>query len=545
MEDSYAQSSALEDFRLARLKASLQDVFARLTGSSRELLSYDEVRQKLKAVESSVHQRKEIPLEAIVGSVGRYKDFTKDFLPRSDSDKQRWTAVKKAMLSPQGVPPIEVYQLGEAYFVKDGNHRVSVAKEMDFKTIEAYVTPVQTLVPFHPDTDPTELIIKAEYADFLRQTDLHQLRPKADFRVTEVGQYKVLLDHIQVHQYFMGLDLKRSVPYTEAVAHWYDLVYTPTVEMLYERGLLQSFPNRTPADLYIYLAKHRQGLEQDLGWPWQLREESVVDDLAESLGVSTQKQTSTPNIFDDILVAVSGTEQSWKALEQALMIAKREYSRLYGLHVIIDGTLEDATHQSIKTLFEQRCQEAGVIGQLAFELGAVVPVLSDRAVWVDLVVASLSYPNTSSSAWFNTGFHALLRAVPKPVLLLPGPVTPLQRPLLAYDGTANSEMALYVATYLVKHWNLPLDVITIKQRGRTNKATLDKARKYLKEHQVEATFWLESGDVVDTILHKATQDQNDLLILGSYEYSALLEPLLGGTLDEFMQKCKIPLLICQ
>ena len=544
MEDSYTHSSALEDFRVARLKASLQDVFARLTGSSRELLSYDEIRQKLKAVESSVKQLKEIPLDAIVGSVGRYRDYTRDFLPRSDSDKQRWTAVKAAMLSQRGVPPIEVYQLGEAYFVKDGNHRVSVAKEMDFKTIEAYVTPVQTVVPFRPDTDPTDLIIQAEYADFLRQTELHQLRPQANFGVTVVGQYEVLLDHIQVHQYFMGLDLKRPVPYSEAVAHWYDLVYTPTIEMLYERGLLQAFPNRTLADLYVYLAKHRQGLEQDLGWSWQLREESIVDDLAENLGVKGSKQESPGYLFDDILVAVSGTEQGWIALEQALVIAKRENSRLYGLHVVVDGTLEDV-NQDIKSKFDKCCEEAEVVGQLAFELGSLVSVLSRRSVWADVVVASLTYPNASTLTWPNTGFHALIRGIPKPLLLVPGTIMAMQRPLLAYDGTAKSEIALYVATYLVKRWNLPLDVITIKQRGRTNKATLDKVRKYLREHQVEATFWLESGDVVDTILHKATQDQNDLLILGSYEYSALLEPLLGGTLDEFLQKCKIPLLICQ
>lgn len=257
-DNSYASASALEDFRRARLKASLQDVMARLTGASTELLSYEDIRKQLKAVESPVKHLKEIPLDAVVGSVGRYHDFTKEFLPRSDSDKQRWTSVKTAMLSQRGVPPIEVYQLGEAYFVRDGNHRVSVAKEMDFKTIEAYVTLVHSVVPFSPGIDPAELIIKAEYADFLRKTEFHQLRPEADFGVSVPGQYEVLLDHIEVHQYFMGLDLKRHIPYDEAAEHWYDLVYKPTTEMLRERGILQAFPNRTATDMYVYLAKHRE-----------------------------------------------------------------------------------------------------------------------------------------------------------------------------------------------------------------------------------------------------------------------------------------------
>jgi hypothetical protein len=338
MNDGYSSSSALEDFRWARLKASLKDVLARLTGSSQELLSYDEIRKQLKAVESPVKELKEIPLQAIVGSVGRYHDFTKDFLPRSDSDKQRWVSVKAAMLSPQGVPPIEVYQIGEAYFVKDGNHRVSVAKEMDFKTIEAYVTPVHSVVSFTPDTDPTDLITKSEYADFLRQTNLHHLRPHADFSVTVTGQYEVLLEHIQVHQYFMGLDLQRSVSYEEAAEHWYDLVYVPIIDMLRERGLFQAFPNRTPTDLYVYLAKHREELEQTLGWSWQLREESIVDDLAHSLGIEADTKDTHQYLFDDVLVAVSNG-QSWLALDQALVIAKQENSRLYGLHVIIDCKL--------------------------------------------------------------------------------------------------------------------------------------------------------------------------------------------------------------
>lgn len=269
--------------------------------------------------------------------------------------------------------------------------------------------------------------------------------------------------------------------------------------------------------------------------------------MAETLGVkSEEKSTSQEVLFDDILVAIAGTEASWMALEQALVIAKRENSRLYGVHVVVDSeVLRDKETQNIKTTFDQRCSEAGVLGQLAFELGTVVPVLTERSVWADVVVASLSHPNTTSSVWLNTGFHALLRGVSKPVLLVPGQPSQIQRPLLAYDGTAKSELALYIMTYLAKRWNLPLEVITIKQRGRTNKATLDRARKYLKEHEIEATFWLETGNVVDTILNKASQDQNDLLILGSYEYSLLLEPLLGGTLDDFIQKCKIPLLICQ
>jgi hypothetical protein len=82
-----------------------------------------------------------------VGSVGRYDDFTRSFLPRRDSDAGRWARVKAATLDLTGLPPIEVYQIGQAYFVLDGNHRVSVARQLGAPTIQAYVTEV-------PDQSP-------------------------------------------------------------------------------------------------------------------------------------------------------------------------------------------------------------------------------------------------------------------------------------------------------------------------------------------------------------------------------------------------------
>ena len=150
-----------------------------------------------------------------------------------------------------GLPPIEVYNIGDAYFVKDGNHRVSVARQLGNETIQAYVTEVRTRVPMTADLTPDDLILKAEYADFLEQTHLDELRPDADLNVTIPGQYPKLLEHIAVHQYYRGLDLDREVSYLEAVAHWYDTVYLPIIELISERGIMRSFPDRTETDLYL------------------------------------------------------------------------------------------------------------------------------------------------------------------------------------------------------------------------------------------------------------------------------------------------------
>ena len=130
MEGPAQLSAAVEDFRRARRKASLEQVLARLTGKTIDLLSYEDVRRKLRATSGVSQDLREIPLDAIIGSVGRYADFTRSFLPRKDSDEGRWARVKVAVDDLSGLPPIEVYQVGEAYFVRDGNHRVSIAREL-------------------------------------------------------------------------------------------------------------------------------------------------------------------------------------------------------------------------------------------------------------------------------------------------------------------------------------------------------------------------------------------------------------------------------
>src|SRR3990170_6985301 len=133
-------ATAVRDFQRARQQAALEAIMARLTGRSVDLLPYDEVRQKLRAREAGLRELKDIPIEAIVGSVGRYLDFTRSFLPKHDSDGDRWTRVYVAVDGQSGLPPIEVYQLSEAYFVRDGHHRVSVARQLGAEHVQAYVT---------------------------------------------------------------------------------------------------------------------------------------------------------------------------------------------------------------------------------------------------------------------------------------------------------------------------------------------------------------------------------------------------------------------
>jgi nucleotide-binding universal stress UspA family protein len=571
-------ASAVEDFQRARLQAKLEGVLARLTGQPTELLSYEEVRQKLRAHERSSEHLEDIPLDAIVGSVGRYQDFTRSFLPRQESSRDRWARVEMAVTSMKGVPPIEVYKVGDAYFVRDGNHRVSVARQLDATHIQAYVTEVETRVPFSPDVQPDDLILKAEYADFVEQTNIDEVRPEADLRVTAPGQYEALKEHIEVHRHFMGLEQERHIPYEEAVAHWYDEVYLPVVELIEQRGILRDFPDRTATDLYLWLAGHRATLEEELGWEISpgVAAEDLVERFSQKPGQVLRRvrrrvlDAITPDeldlgppvgqwreerlkarrddrLFADILVAVSGEERGWTALDQALILAQHEGARLQGLHVVSAGDDQaGAEAQAIQKEFSRRCQAAGVEGRLVLEVGSVQRAICDRARWADLVILSLNYPpGPGPIAKLSSGLTTVIRRCPRPVLTVPGKRSDFGGVLLAYDGSPKAEEALFIATYVSGGWNTPLAILTVSENGPASHETVAHAREYLEAHGVQAEWVEESGPVAEAILRTAESRGCDLILMGGYGHGPAVEVVLGSAVDQVLRESRWPVLICR
>ncbi|MBC8263415.1 MAG: universal stress protein [Anaerolineales bacterium] len=574
----YSFSSAVQDFRRARRQADLQEITARLTGKSAELLPYEDVRRKLKAEVATRRGLEDIPLDAIVGSVGRYADFTRSFLPRQDSDEERWARVKVKVTDLGGLPPIEVYQIGEVYFVSDGNHRVSVARQVGATHIQAYVTEVRTKVPLSPDTQPDDLIVKAEYADFLEHTHLDELRSETDLSMTAPGQYKILQEHIEVHRYFMGLEQKREIPYEEAVGHWYDEVYWPVVQVIRQRGILRDFPERTETDLYLWVSEHRAALGQELGW--EIGTDEAAADLAAQFSPRPQRVVArvseklldavTPDelqagpppgqwrreqlaarrddrLFADILVPVSGEEIGWHALEQALVVARREGAQLHGLHVAPSEVQRDSEEtQAVQAEFNRRCQAAGIPGELVLAVGEVPREICERARWTDLVIVNLAYPPAPQPlARLSSGFRTLIRRCARPVLAVPETSSRLSRALLAYDGSPKADEALFVATYLSGKWNIPLVVVTVIETGRTTSDALARAQRYLKTHGVQATFAKESGPVAEAILRTAEEHESDLIIMGGYGLGPVLEVVVGSAVDQVLRESRQPMLICR
>jgi Domain of unknown function (DUF4032) len=262
-----AAFQAQEDYQRARRKVFLDEISSFLTRRPNDLLSFQEVREHL-PIKSQVYRGvRAIPVAQIIGSVDRYEDFNRRFLPTQTHTQARWENVDEATLTDIVLPPIQVYQIGEAYFVLDGNHRVSVAKEKGMAFIDAQVVELHTKLPLTPSTDQRELLRLAEHARFLEQTNLDALRPGGCITFSSLGRYDVLIEHISAHRWFMGIEQNQPVSWEAAVLDWYDTLYAPLVQIIEQQGILDEFPGRTAADLYLWIMDHRHYLSQEQGRP--------------------------------------------------------------------------------------------------------------------------------------------------------------------------------------------------------------------------------------------------------------------------------------
>lgn len=575
--DRYSYQIALRDFRRARREAAIQQILARVTGKSADLLCFDEVRRQLRTTGEEVACGiQEIPLDRIVGSVGRYKDFTRDFMPKRDSDEERWAQIKAATIDMTGYPPIEVYQIGDAYFVKDGNHRVSVARQLGSETITAYVTEVKTQLPLGADDDPDEVLCKVRYAKFLELTGLSELRPEADLLMTFPGHYSVLLDQIETEYHLLSGNGSRPYQddlWQEAVVAWHDNVYMPVVLIIREMGLLREFPERTETDIYVLLSEQRAELEEALGW--QVDTETAMAQLASDqirrpplvkrlidvvapeldegppIGQWREQQLALHrenHLFADILVLLEGIEDDWKVLDTVIKMASWDKDRIFGLHVVKDRSqVNSPAVQYICTEFERRCRAAGLVGEFAVEVGILFERIVERAAWADLVVINLTHPPQSQPlARLRPGWNQLIQRCPRPILTLPNAAPfKLDRMLLAYDGSPKASEALFVATYFAARWGAALSVLTV-ETNQTDVNALNRARTYIEQNGVSgANFILKSGPIGDAILETVLSEDIHLLIMGGFGLRSVRRLVLGSTVEQMLQQMRQPILICR
>ena len=225
------------------------------------LLRFDEASRRLRAATRVYRGIQEIPIERIVGSVDRSADFDRDFRPRRRLSRSRLAGLRAAF--PDGdAPAIEVFEVGGAYFVEDGHHRVALAREQRADFIDAEVTRLQTTYEIGPDVDVCQLVHTEQQRVLLEESGLARARPDAVIEFTLLDGYTQLREIIKAH----GYDLARrrgALPEPEEVAaDWYDTVYRPGVDAVRRASLPELYASwhSTDADLFLWVYQLRRDL---------------------------------------------------------------------------------------------------------------------------------------------------------------------------------------------------------------------------------------------------------------------------------------------
>ena len=250
-------STASDDFSRAKNKARMQTIMNALRWKNPNLLSFYEVTSLIKPKSETYLGMRTIPVEKIIGSEGRYHDFSAAFFPKREMLRHRWESIDSAVLDNVILPPISVYSLGGYYFVRDGNHRVSVAKSKGVEFIDAEVVELDSQIPLKPGMTMKEL--RAAAVDYERKNFIEQYKPDYlpmdEIRFTTPGAYPEMVNHILVHKYYINQDIDHEISFEEAAKSWYKNVYSPIVQEIRAEHLLAAFPGQSEGDMYMWLVR--------------------------------------------------------------------------------------------------------------------------------------------------------------------------------------------------------------------------------------------------------------------------------------------------
>ncbi len=246
-----------EDFSRAKARARFQSLFHTLTWKNSDLLSFYEVTSIIKPKSETYKGMQCIPVAKIIGSEGRYHDFSSAFLPKKEMLRRRWESVDRAVLSDIVLPPISVFSIGGWYFVRDGNHRVSVARAQGVEFIDAEVVELDSQIPL--EEGMTMKTLKRRVVTYERNAFIQQYKPSylpmGEIVFTSPGAYPEMVNHILVHKYYINQGKKEEISFEEASVSWYENVYSPIISAIREEHLLFQFPGSTEGDMYLWLVR--------------------------------------------------------------------------------------------------------------------------------------------------------------------------------------------------------------------------------------------------------------------------------------------------
>jgi hypothetical protein len=224
-----------------------------------DLLAFEEASRRLGAAARSYRGIQEIAVDRIVGSVNRTDEFDRDFRVRGALSRARLASLRAA----EGpLPPIVVFEIGGAYFVEDGHHRVALAREQEAEFIDAEVTSLLTDYEVGPDVDVCRLIHTEQQRWLLTETGLAVARPQARIQFTLLDGYTQLRDIVDAYGYRLSRDCGELRPPAEIAGRWYDSVYRPALEAVRRADLPRLYASwhSTDGDLFLWVYQLRRDL---------------------------------------------------------------------------------------------------------------------------------------------------------------------------------------------------------------------------------------------------------------------------------------------
>ncbi len=564
-------NQAQNEFNQARTKAAWERLFGLLTGKNYDLVDYTEVRKRLSNV-YNITVSKEIPISSIVGTVSRNQDFTRTFLPKLVQDESRWVNVKMANESQQGVPPIDVYQIGEIYFVLDGHHRVSVMKSINAEYIQANVRIINTEVPLKPTDSPDEIIVKTERQSFLDRTRINELIPAHQIDLVLAGQYPQLYDHIQAHKYFMGIDFKRDISDDEAVVHWYDEVYLPIARTIRQLRLLDQFSGKTETELYLWLENNKAALSEEYGGSvrntalaWKLDDDFgkgkkgwlyrfarqifmfFTSDLSD-WGVKTgdwRKEilSGAEDYIERVMIAVSNLEEDQAFLESALHFSKIYDAWTGVVHVVANRKeLESPKIEAYRETVDRILAASNVRGKFFVLCGKLIRILSERAFWSDMSFFKMHYrPDMDSHNWNDviTNLPGLICIVPE---RLPRNVYQI---VLAFSTSSKAREAMYFAEAMAKVSNAGITVVISGKSVQKRDQALSEANRFFADKPLRVNYINSGGLPGETVLKAAEDVSADLILMGGYSNPFIRRLFQSSTVEAILSKTTVPVIICK
>ncbi|MCI1208019.1 MAG: transcriptional regulator [Treponema sp.] len=270
-----ASTQTESDFSKARNKAFINSMQHILNPKEASLISLTELKKLLKPAAEVYKGLQVIPLSKIVGSEGRYKDFDNHFFPKNIHLKARWEHVDMAHIQDVILPPVLVYELGGLYFVRDGNHRVSVAKARGEEYIDAEVVSLQSEIKLKPETSLKKMIkqvINYEKRVFYTETNFGDITDCWCLDFTEPGRYDVIYNHILTHKYYINRDKTEEISMPDAIMSWFETVYLPVISVMEAQHVLRKFRHRTESDLYVWIMRYWAELKEKFGDDYSLDE---------------------------------------------------------------------------------------------------------------------------------------------------------------------------------------------------------------------------------------------------------------------------------